>query len=279
MHFGATLRLFRVERGLGLRELARRIGVSGSYLSRVENGHDPPPSPERLATLADALGISRPLLVELAGQLGPAAAGYMHRVPAAASLLLDLAKRDLGSGAIARLRAFLDQEYPDAGAGRRTPRCTDLLSAERIVLGLRCTDFDDVLSTLVARLPLLPGLIGKDVLQSVRQREEGAPSLLGGGFALPHASVSVGGSFQGLATLAILAQPLAAATPDGQPLRWAALVVCARGEQDGSLTASAELVLLASFARLAAVVDLGEIQQLGSEAEVHRRLVELECMF
>ena len=33
MHFGATLRLLRMESGISLRALAQRVGVSGAYLS------------------------------------------------------------------------------------------------------------------------------------------------------------------------------------------------------------------------------------------------------
>ena len=70
MHFGATLRLLRIEAGLGLRELAQRVGVSSAYLSRVENGHDAPPTPDRLATIARILGLSPSVLLEL-GQRVP----------------------------------------------------------------------------------------------------------------------------------------------------------------------------------------------------------------
>lgn len=277
MHFGAALRLFRMERGLGLREVARLIGVSGSYLSRVENGHDPPPAPDRLAALADVLGIDRALLIELAGQVGPEITSYIHRVPAAASLLLELARRDLGPVAVARLRAFVDEEYPEARPRRPARRATDLLAPERIVLGLRCLDFDDVLSTLVARLPALPGLSGKEILKSARRREESASTLLGGGFALPHTAPENVGAFPGTASLALLGQPLSIATPDGQPLRFAAFVLLPHSKKGEG--AKEELSLLAAFARLAAAVNVTELAGLSSETEVHRMLVELESSF
>lgn len=278
MHFGATLRLLRVERGLGLRELARLIGVSGSYLSRVENGHDPPPAPDRLAALADALGLNRALLTELAGQVGPEITSYIQRVPAAASLLLELARRDLGPAAIARLRALLDQEYPELHPREPTRRATDLLAPERIVLGLRCLDFDDVVSTLVARLPPIAHGSGKEILQSARQREEAASTLLGGGFALPHTVTESPGALHGTASLAILGQPLSLATPDGQPLRFAAFVLLPRSEEERR-SATEELSILASFARLAAAVNVTELASLASEAEVHQKLIEIESTF
>ena len=55
MHFGAALRLLRVDAGVTLRALAERVGVSSAYLSRVENGHDAVPTPDRLADIAAAL--------------------------------------------------------------------------------------------------------------------------------------------------------------------------------------------------------------------------------
>jgi nitrogen PTS system EIIA component len=279
MHFGATLRLFRMERGIGLRELARQVGVSGSYLSRVENGHDPPPTPDRLAALADVLGIDRAALTELAGHAGPEVTEYLHRVPAAASFLLELAKRGLGTAAIARLRALLDQEFPEARPRTPAVRCTDLLSPERIVLGLRCTDLDDVFSTLVTRLPTVPELSQKEILDSVRERSAGSAVLLGGGFALPHASLPLGSTLKGLASVAVLAQPLRVPSPDGEPLGWAALVLLPHGAPESHAARDAELTLLASFARLAAAVRGSELAELHSEAELYRLLVGIESTF
>lgn len=112
MHFGATLRLLRVDAGLTLRALARRIGVSSAYLSRVENGHDPAPTPDRLIAIADALGLPRAVMVELAQQAGPAVAGYLDRVPEASTFFLDIARRDFRGPQIARIKAFIDAEFP-----------------------------------------------------------------------------------------------------------------------------------------------------------------------
>jgi PTS system nitrogen regulatory IIA component len=58
MHFGFTLRLMRTTAGFSLRELAARVGVSSAYLSRVEHGHDPIPTLDRLASIARCLRVS-----------------------------------------------------------------------------------------------------------------------------------------------------------------------------------------------------------------------------
>ena len=68
MHFGAALRLLRVDAGISLRGLAEEVGVSSAYLSRVENGHDAPPTADRLVALAEAIGIPASLPRRVFGQ-------------------------------------------------------------------------------------------------------------------------------------------------------------------------------------------------------------------
>ncbi|TET67120.1 MAG: XRE family transcriptional regulator, partial [Dehalococcoidia bacterium] len=53
--FGARLRELRILAGLTQRELAEKIGVDFSYLSKIENGVLPPPSEKVILRLAEAL--------------------------------------------------------------------------------------------------------------------------------------------------------------------------------------------------------------------------------
>lgn len=53
---GTHLRILRDQAGYSIRELARKVGVHNSYLSRLESGETAHPSPELLQRLADALG-------------------------------------------------------------------------------------------------------------------------------------------------------------------------------------------------------------------------------
>lgn len=62
---GAVVRAARKAEGLGVRELARRAGVSESQISRVENGKTTNPNDDTLFGIADALGRSRVALVAL----------------------------------------------------------------------------------------------------------------------------------------------------------------------------------------------------------------------
>ncbi len=56
--FGETLRAAREGRGLTLREVARKLAVDVSYLSRLERGTLHPPRDERILQIASAVGMS-----------------------------------------------------------------------------------------------------------------------------------------------------------------------------------------------------------------------------
>ena len=54
---GTKIRDGRINQGLSLTELARRVGVSKSFISTIERGHRRP-SPSVAAGIADVLGVS-----------------------------------------------------------------------------------------------------------------------------------------------------------------------------------------------------------------------------
>jgi nitrogen PTS system EIIA component len=242
VHFGSTLRLLRVEAGLGLRELAQRIGVSGAYLSRVENGRDAAPTPDRLIAIADALGLPRAVLLELARQAGPAVDGYLQRTPEAGALFLEIARRDLAGPQIARVKAFIDAEFPvkQATAGRRT--LVDLLPPERIVVGVACSDLEDLVGVAATRLSDRHDARG--MVDRILAREREQPTVLGGGFVAPHVALDGGASEE--AVLVTLAEPLPLDTPDGRPVRIAVLLVSG-SERSERLHALARVARLASY--------------------------------
>ena len=69
MDLGAYLIQVRNERGFSQRELADHCGVSPAEISRLESGKRQKPSPSALRALADALVISYPYLMQLAGYM------------------------------------------------------------------------------------------------------------------------------------------------------------------------------------------------------------------
>lgn len=67
--FGPAVRARRLEKGLGLRELARKVGMSATYLSKVEREEFKPPAEEKVRAIAEALGDDPDELLALAGKV------------------------------------------------------------------------------------------------------------------------------------------------------------------------------------------------------------------
>ena len=67
--FGARLRELRIQAGMTQRELAERVGVNFSYLSKIESGAMPPPSQKAISKLAEALNADQDELLILAGKV------------------------------------------------------------------------------------------------------------------------------------------------------------------------------------------------------------------
>ncbi len=243
MHFGSTLKLLRAEAGLSLRELAARVGVSSAYLSRIETGRDASPTPDRLASIADALGLPRRIIIELARQTGPAVTGYVERVPAAGALFLDIARRDLNAVQIARIKAFIDAELPapDDTARPRGRRLLELLPPAHMVLGARCRDMDELIHLAAERWPDGTGVDRDALVRQLQAREREATTFVGSGFVVPHATQP---GVTDAAVLVTLAEPLPLVTPDDRPVRVAVVLVDAEAGPD-------HLEALARIARLA----------------------------
>ena len=266
MHFGATLRLVRVDTGVSLRDLARRIGVSTAYLSRVEHGHDAAPTPDRLVAIARALDLPPLLLVELAGQAGPMVSSYMARTPAAASLFFDLARRDLSNAEVSRLSALVEREFPtDRAERRRAVRLGPLLGADRVVIDLVCDDMTDVVEIAVGRFGLRDGAAARAVADQILARERETPSRLGSGVALPHA---LGSHLPSAASLVALRRPLGEDTPYRRPVELVVVMTGPAGPRS--------LELLVHVAHLAGRGLADDLRGIDQPERVLARLEALE---
>ena len=53
--FGELVRRKRVEKEIGLREMAKMIGVSPTYLSKVERDEFPPPAEDKVRKIAQII--------------------------------------------------------------------------------------------------------------------------------------------------------------------------------------------------------------------------------
>ena len=67
--FGATIRELREKRRIGLRQFARMIGVSATYVSKIERGEMPPPAEDRVKEIARLLDQDPDELLALAGKV------------------------------------------------------------------------------------------------------------------------------------------------------------------------------------------------------------------
>ena len=68
-NFGERLREQRRVAGISQRELARRIGLDFSYISKVENGRLPPPSADTIVAICTVFGINAETLLALTGKI------------------------------------------------------------------------------------------------------------------------------------------------------------------------------------------------------------------
>lgn len=67
--YGQLTRRVREEKDYGLREFAKLIGVSATYLSQVERDELPPPAEARVLKTAELLDLDRDELLALAGRV------------------------------------------------------------------------------------------------------------------------------------------------------------------------------------------------------------------
>jgi transcriptional regulator with XRE-family HTH domain len=67
--FGALVRQKREAREIGLREMAKMIGVSPTYLSKIERDEFAPPAENKVRKIAEIIGHDPDELLALAGRV------------------------------------------------------------------------------------------------------------------------------------------------------------------------------------------------------------------
>jgi transcriptional regulator with XRE-family HTH domain len=106
-NFGSFIRerregLRATDASFSVRQVAGRIGVQPSYLSKVERGEVAPPSEATIAKLADELEVDRDVLLAMAGKVSSDLQEAIRRRPELfAQLIRDV--RDLPDEAVLRL--------------------------------------------------------------------------------------------------------------------------------------------------------------------------------
>jgi len=123
--FGAIVKEKRLEKLQGnggpnpdfsLRRFAKRIGISPTLLSQVENEAFPPPRAETVASIADALGLDRESLLTKANRIDP----NLQRIVIKKQEILASFLRTVDNMSSEELQKILDKaQEGDDGNGRQ----------------------------------------------------------------------------------------------------------------------------------------------------------------
>ena len=100
--FGALVRREREAKQIGLREMAKKIGVSPTYLSKVERDEFPPPAEDKVRKIAEIIGRDADELLALAGRVASDLTDIIRQRPREMADFLRAA-RGLTADDIARL--------------------------------------------------------------------------------------------------------------------------------------------------------------------------------
>ena len=96
--FGEFLRRSRLEKqaddpAFSVRQLARRVGIEPSYLSKIERNQEAPPGEATVRRIAEALGQDTDTLLALAGKVPADLVAIIQERPAVVAELLRSVRR------------------------------------------------------------------------------------------------------------------------------------------------------------------------------------------
>lgn len=86
--FGAFIRKARQAKDIGLREMAKMIGVSPTYMSKVERDEFPPPAEDKVKAIAKIIECDADDLLARAGRVSSDISDIIKRHPVELAALL-----------------------------------------------------------------------------------------------------------------------------------------------------------------------------------------------
>lgn len=119
----------------------------------------------------------------------------------------------------------------------------ELLARDSVQLSVKAASYHEALEQMAIHLSYLSELRPQQILSALLERESRGSTALGGGVALPHARIE--GLRRPYGAFFRFAAPLAADTPDGQPLAIAFVIISPEG---------ANATYLRSVGKMAAVL-------------------------
>jgi transcriptional regulator with XRE-family HTH domain len=90
--FGAFIRRHREAKEIGLREMARMVGVSAAFLSKVERDEFAPPAEENIKKIAEILDLDADALLARAGKVSSDLSEIIRSRPVELAALLRATK-------------------------------------------------------------------------------------------------------------------------------------------------------------------------------------------
>src|SRR5271169_1040789 len=90
--FGEFVRRERETKEIGLREMAKMIGVSPTYLSKIERDEFPPPAEDKVKAIAKIIGCDADDLLARAGRVSSDISDIIKRHPVELAALLRTTK-------------------------------------------------------------------------------------------------------------------------------------------------------------------------------------------
>ena len=107
MTFGTELKEQRRKTGISQRELAQKIGLDFSYISKLENDRLPPPAAETIVAICEVLEIPPETLLAEAGKLPGDIQKVIGESKAAQEFLRDAKQLDLSDEEWIQMRQSL----------------------------------------------------------------------------------------------------------------------------------------------------------------------------
>lgn len=116
MEFGQRLRDLRKQKNLSQRDLAARVGIDFTYLSKIEGGRLDPPSEVIIQRLAQVLEANEDELINLAGKVPKDLKAVLEESPQAVELLRVLSERKLPEEAYRRMLDLARESRADSSS-------------------------------------------------------------------------------------------------------------------------------------------------------------------
>ncbi len=119
MKFGRTIRKLREARNISIAQLAKKVGMSPTYLAPIERDVFPPPSEDKVVRIAKALNQDSDEFLALAGRVSSDLRRIIRKNPSqTARLLRGVAK--LPSREISKLVVQAEKRNQSSGPKKRS---------------------------------------------------------------------------------------------------------------------------------------------------------------